>query len=141
MSRHNTRRKSARIAVGGVLALLLVALMASEAPARRSPFEPLSIFARALAYVELAYVEPVDQEKLVHGAIRGLADSLDPHSVFLDPEEYAIFKSDAEGRFAGIGVEVSTRDGRVAARGSLPRHRGRGGARPPSLRCGSSHPR
>jgi carboxyl-terminal processing protease len=111
MSRHITRRKSLRIAVVGVLALLLVAVMASEAPARRSPFEPLSIFARALAYVELAYVEPVDQEKLVHGAIRGLADSLDPHSVFLDPEEYAIFKSDAEGRFAGIGVEVSTRDG------------------------------
>jgi carboxyl-terminal processing protease len=90
---------------------MLVAATASEAPARRSPFEPLSIFARALSFIELAYVEPVDQEKLVHGAIRGLADSLDPHSVFMDPEEYAIFTSDAEGRFAGIGVEVSTRDG------------------------------
>ncbi len=111
MSRHNMRRKSVRIAILGVVALFFVALMASEAPARRSPFEPLSIFARALAYVELAYVEPVDQETLVHGAIRGLAESLDPHTVFLDPEEYEIFKSDAEGRFAGIGVEVSTRDG------------------------------
>jgi carboxyl-terminal processing protease len=90
---------------------MLVAVTASEVPARRSPFEPLSLFARALSFIELAYVEPVDQEKLVHGAIRGLADSLDPHSVFMDPEEYAIFTSDAEGRFAGIGVEVSTRDG------------------------------
>ncbi|MBW2223801.1 MAG: S41 family peptidase [Deltaproteobacteria bacterium] len=79
--------------------------------ARRSPFEPLAIFARALAYIELSYVEPVDQESLVYGAIRGLADSLDPHSVFLDPEEYEILKSDAEGRFAGVGVEVSARDG------------------------------
>ncbi len=104
-------RKSLRLVVVSVVALALVAVMASKAPARRSPFEPLSIFARALAYIELAYVEPVDQESLVHGAIRGLADSLDPHTVFLDPEEYAIFKSDAEGRFAGIGVEVSTRDG------------------------------
>jgi carboxyl-terminal processing protease len=85
--------------------------MASKAPARRSPFEPLAIFARALAYIELSYVEPVDQESLVYGAIRGLADSLDPHSVFLDPEEYEILKSDAEGRFAGVGVEVSARDG------------------------------
>jgi carboxyl-terminal processing protease len=94
-----------------VLAVMLVAALASEAPARRSPFEPLSIFARALAYIEVSYVEPVDQESLLYGAIRGLADSLDPHSVFLDPEEYEILKSDAEGRFAGVGVEVSTRDG------------------------------
>jgi len=111
MFRHESSRKTLRLAFVGVAAVMLVALMASEVPARRSPFEPLSIFARALAFIELAYVEPVDQEKLVHGAIRGLADSLDPHTVFMDPEEYAIFNSDAEGRFAGIGVEVSTRDG------------------------------
>jgi len=111
MFRHESSRKTLRLAFVGVAAVVLVALMASEVPARRSPFEPLSVFARALAFIELAYVEPVDQEVLVHGAIRGLADSLDPHTVFMDPEEYAIFNSDAEGRFAGIGVEVSTRDG------------------------------
>jgi carboxyl-terminal processing protease len=111
MFRHESRSKTLRLVIMGVVAVVLVGVMASEAPARRSPFEPLSIFARALAYIELAYVEPVDQEKLVYGAIRGLADSLDPHTVFMDPEEYAIFESDAEGRFAGIGVEVSTRDG------------------------------
>lgn len=108
---HKSSRKTLRLLFIGTAAVALVAVMASEVPARRSPFEPLSIFARALAFIELAYVEPVDQEKLVHGAIRGLADSLDPHTVFMDPEEYAIFNSDAEGRFAGIGVEVSTRDG------------------------------
>jgi carboxyl-terminal processing protease len=108
---HKSTRKALRLA--GIVALVsaLVMLGASPAPARRSPFEPLAVFARALSYIELAYVEPVDQEKLVEGAIRGLADSLDPHSVYLDPEEYQILKSDAEGRFAGIGVEVSTRDG------------------------------
>jgi carboxyl-terminal processing protease len=111
MFRHKSARKSLRLLVVGVLAVVLVAVLASEVPARRSPFEPLSIFARALAYIEVSYVEPVDQESLLYGAIRGLADSLDPHSVFLDPEEYEILKSDAEGRFAGVGVEVSTRDG------------------------------
>ncbi len=111
MFRQKSSRKPVRLAIVGILALVFVAAMASEAPARRSPFEPLAIFARALAYIELSYVEPVDQESLVYGAIRGLADSLDPHSVFLDPEEYEILKSDAEGRFAGVGVEVSSRDG------------------------------
>lgn len=111
MFRQESGRKTRRLLIVGALALVVVAITASRAPARRSPFEPLSIFARALAYIELAYVEPIDQEKLVYGAIRGLADSLDPHTVFMDPEEYVVFNSDSEGRFAGIGVEVSTRDG------------------------------
>jgi carboxyl-terminal processing protease len=111
MFRQKSARKTLRLLFAGTLAVVLVAAMASEAPARRSPFEPLTIFARALAYIELSYIEPVDQKSLVYGAIQGLADSLDPHSVFLDPEEYEILKSDAEGRFAGVGVEVSTRDG------------------------------
>ena len=111
MFRQKTGRKTLRLLVAMLAVALVRSAMASEAPARRSPFEPLSIFARALAYIELSYVEPVDQESLVYGAIRGLADSLDPHSVFLDPEEYEILKSDADGRFAGVGVEVSTRDG------------------------------
>lgn len=100
-----------RFVIVGLLALVFVAITASEAPARRSPFQPLTIFARALAYIEVNYVEPVDQKSLVYGAIRGLTDSLDPHSVFLEPEEYAILESDAEGRFVGVGVEVSMRDG------------------------------
>jgi carboxyl-terminal processing protease len=111
MFRHKSSRKTPRFLIVGMLAMLLVAAMATEAPARRSPFEPLSLFSLALAYVEVSYVEPIDQEGLVYGAIRGLAESLDPHSVFLDPAEYEIFMSDAEGRFAGVGVEVSTRDG------------------------------
>jgi len=111
MFRQKSSRKTLRFVIVGVLAVVFVAAMASEAPARRSPFEPMSIFARALAYIEVSYLEPVDQETLVYGAIRGLADALDPHSVFLDPKEYEILKSDAEGRFAGVGVEVSTRDG------------------------------
>lgn len=108
---HKSQRKILRLLGIAVSALVLVAVMTSEAPARRSPFEPLAVFARALSYIELAYVEPVDQDEVVEGAIRGLAESLDPHSAFLDRSEYDILKSDAEGRFAGIGVEVSIRDG------------------------------
>ena len=110
MSGHKSSRKK-RLVIVGLLALALVIITASEAPARRSPFQPLTIFARALAFIEVSYIEPVDQKSLVYGAIRGLTEALDPHSVFLAPEEYAILESDAEGRFAGVGVEVSMRDG------------------------------
>lgn len=110
MLRHKSSRKK-RFVIVGLLALALVVVTAAEVLARRSPFQPLTIFARALAYIEVNYVEPIDQKSLVYGAIRGLTSALDPHSVFLDPEEYAILESDAEGRFAGVGVEVSMRDG------------------------------
>lgn len=110
MSREPSSRKK-RWVVVGLLAVVFIGLTASNAPARRSPFQPLTIFARALATIEVNYVEPVDQKKLLYGAIRGMTNALDPHSVFLDPQEYAILESDAEGRFAGVGVEVSTRDG------------------------------
>ena len=85
--------------------------MVSVALARTSPFEPLTIFARALAHLETRYVEPVDQKQLVYGALRGMLGALDPHTTFLDPEEYRILESDTGGRFAGIGVEVAVRDG------------------------------
>lgn len=76
-----------------------------------SPFENLSIFTRALAHLEVAYVEEIDQDSLIQGAIRGMAASLDPHTVYLDPEQYAQLTADTQGRFAGIGVEISVRDG------------------------------
>jgi carboxyl-terminal processing protease len=76
-----------------------------------SPFENLSIFTRALAHLEVAYVEEIDQDAVIQGAIRGMAASLDPHTVYLDPDEYAQLTADTQGRFAGIGVEISVRDG------------------------------
>ncbi len=109
--RHHTSSRKTRIVVTALIALGFLLVTGSGVLARRSPFQPLTIFARALSTIELSYVEPVDQEKLVHGAIRGMADALDPHSVFLDPEEYAILEADAAGRFAGVGVEVAMRDG------------------------------
>lgn len=76
-----------------------------------SPFAKLAIFARALAHVEAVHVEPPDVDALVYGAIRGMVETLDPHSEFLDPEESRIFASDTEGRFGGIGVRIGVEDG------------------------------
>ncbi len=80
-------------------------------PVSASPFATLGIFARALAHIETSYVEEVDQTALIHGAIRGMAATLDPHTTFFDPEEYRLVTADMQGRFAGIGVQVSVRDG------------------------------
>ena len=96
--------------------LLLIGFFVGRSPAgaettASSPYANLGVFARALGHIETAYVEEVDQDALIQGAIRGMADSLDPHTTYLDPEEYRILSADTQGRFAGIGVEISVRDG------------------------------
>ena len=88
-------------------------------PSDASPFANLSIFARALSQIEGSHVEPPDQDRLIYGAIRGMVDTLDPHSSFLDPAEYAILNDDTSGAFAGIGVEIDVRDGWLTVHGVM----------------------
>ncbi len=61
---------------------------------------------RVLVLVENEYVEPVERQRLLEGAIKGMVAELDPHSAFLPARDYTIFQGDTEGRFGGIGVEV-----------------------------------
>jgi carboxyl-terminal processing protease len=109
-------------AAGGSFAatLCLHASPASATETEASPFANLSIFARALSHIEASHVEPPDQDRLVYGAIRGMVETLDPHSAFLDPTEYAILEDDTTGAFAGIGVEIDVRDGWLVVHGTLP---------------------
>ena len=71
-----------------------------------NPYALFDQFGRVLAWVENEYVDPVERGRLVEGAIEGLVAELDPHSAYLPPEDYAIFQSDTEGQFGGVGVEV-----------------------------------
>lgn len=111
--RPRTRRAGflAGVAVGAALATAAAAVSARAEEGGASPFAKLAIFARALAHVEAVHVEAPDTDALVHGAIRGMVSTLDPHSAYLDPEEARIFSADTEGRFGGIGVRIGVEDG------------------------------
>jgi len=74
-----------------------------------STYRHLAVFARVLNYVENNYVDEVSPVALIYGAIRGTLATLDPHSSFMEPEQYAALKSEARGEFGGIGVEVELR--------------------------------
>ena len=76
-----------------------------------SPYKRLRVFARALSYIESSYVEPVGEQKLVYGAVRGMLQSLDPHSSFLSPQEFRELREDTEGEFTGVGIEIEVEDG------------------------------
>ncbi|MCC6997596.1 MAG: S41 family peptidase [Deltaproteobacteria bacterium] len=84
---------------------------AGPEPAAASSFKRLRVLSRALAYIESSYVEPVGEQKLVYGAVRGMLQSLDPHSMFLSPQEFRELREDTEGEFTGVGIEIEVQDG------------------------------
>lgn len=74
-------------------------------------YRALHNFAKVLHYVEDNYYITPDEEELIQGAIRGMLDTLDPYSVYMSPDIYRELKVDTAGRFDGIGIEVSVRNG------------------------------
>lgn len=76
-------------------------------------YKELSLFADALSIIQLQYVEETVPKELIYGALKGMLSSLDPYSEFLSPEEYKELKADTEGRFGGVGMEISIMDGLV----------------------------
>ena len=100
-----------------VLGLILVTLVAqSRIPvggvaAPREAYENLKIFTDVLAIVQRDYVEPVNSKDLVYGAIKGMLDSLDPHSAFMTPEVFKEVQAETKGEFGGLGIEITMRDG------------------------------
>jgi carboxyl-terminal processing protease len=78
-------------------------------PKKYSPYHKLNIFTRVLSYVENNYVENVDHDELIYGAIKGMLETLDPHTSFLKPDQYKEMKIDTQGEFGGVGIEVEMR--------------------------------
>ena len=66
--------------------------------------------ATVFTIVEKNYVDPVDQKKLIYGAMKGMVGELDPHSQFMDPDTYSEMRIETEGEFGGIGIEITIKD-------------------------------
>ncbi len=73
-------------------------------------YENLELFQKVLHFVEGNYVEPVKNRDLVWGAIKGMLETLDPHSNFLTPEIFRDMKVDTSGKFGGLGIEIGMKD-------------------------------
>ena len=77
----------------------------------RSRFEQLELFNKVLHLVETQYYRPVSTEKLIEGALKGMMDTLDPHSAFLNKDFFEKMQNDTQGEFGGLGLEVTQREG------------------------------
>ncbi|MCS6771843.1 MAG: S41 family peptidase [Kiritimatiellae bacterium] len=82
-------------------------------PERDDPYQHIAIFTRAIEQIRENYVDTnrVAYKDLVQGALRGMLQSLDPHSQFLDAEMFKEMKDDTSGQFGGLGIVVGIKDG------------------------------
>ncbi len=84
----------------------------SEAPVNKDEiYKKLDLFGEALAVIQKKYVEELSPKDVIYGAISGLLLSLDSYSQFLDPEEYKELLVETEGKFGGLGIEITIKDG------------------------------
>lgn len=88
-----------------------VALADISQKEKENTYKQLEIFANVLSILQENYVEEIDTEKAVDGAIQGLLLTLDPHSSYLKPEEFQDLQEETSGSFSGVGIEITIKDG------------------------------
>lgn len=99
--------------------LLPIALLSAPLPLLAQPtgdalpLEEIQTFAEVFERIKRAYVEEVDDRTLLRNAMRGMLSELDPHSAYLDEEEYQSLRESTQGEFGGIGIEVGMENGQL----------------------------
>ena len=97
-------------------AAALVGALAWSAPEDRANgdiYRQLELFADVLARVEQDYVTPIDEQQAMEAAIQGMLASLDPHSSYMNAEDYREMQSQTRGEYGGLGIEVTSEEGVV----------------------------
>ncbi len=77
------------------------------------PMEDVQRFSNAIAQIKQYYVNPISDKELFDNAIRGMLAGLDPHSNYLNEEEFKELQTVTSGEFGGLGIEVTMEDGLI----------------------------
>ncbi|OHV09015.1 peptidase S41 [Kushneria phosphatilytica] len=89
----------------------------SSAPASQSApeidIEEVQTFAEVFERIKRTYVDQVDDATLLRNAMRGMLSGLDPHSAYLDQDEFEQLQEATEGEFSGIGIQIGEENGQL----------------------------
>ncbi len=97
--------------VAGALALLVFTGGVRHAiTAIEDTYEKLKVFTEILSLVQANYVDDVNSKELIYGAVKGMLESLDPHSSFMPPEAFREMQVETQGVFGGLGIEITVKD-------------------------------
>jgi carboxyl-terminal processing protease len=112
MNRKSKEVKFLCLGLIGALLFFLASniLIINKVLAKGEAYQDLKIFSEVLSLVQNNYVEEVKPEDLVEGAIVGMLRTLDPHSAFMNPDIYKEMQVETEGKFGGIGIEITIKD-------------------------------
>jgi carboxyl-terminal processing protease len=109
-----------RIVFGAVSAVLTVTLVlgarlymtSARAADPDKAYPSLELFTTVLEKVRHEYVDgkTLTYQELIYGALKGMINTLDPHSEFMEPEKYNELQSDTEGKFGGLGIMIEMKD-------------------------------
>ncbi|MGB1402596.1 MAG: S41 family peptidase [Porticoccaceae bacterium] len=82
-------------------------------PQQRLPLRELRLFTQVFEQIRLGYVEEVGDTQLLDNAIAGLLTELDPHSAYLNQQDYGELQEHANGKYGGLGIEIGTDNGAI----------------------------
>ena len=101
-------------ALAVLLSALVGGIVGSSAQATQDQVsQQYRVFTAALAAVDREYVESLPSDRLIYDAVGGMLQTLDPHSSFFDPKQYAQMRERQEGKYYGIGLSIQAIDGDI----------------------------
>jgi carboxyl-terminal processing protease len=96
-----------------VFCLLLPLASPALGAAKESKFDAMKRFTKAMDLVRGSYVKEVSSDDLLNGAIKGMLQELDPHSTFLNANDFKEMQETTSGKFFGVGIEISTENNQL----------------------------
>ena len=111
MKLFNKHRSSFLLLLIGLGLGMLISGQGQVSAVPKEDYESLETFTNILAIVRKNYVDEVQTKDLINGAINGMLNGMDPHSAYLTPELYKELQMDTQGRFGGLGIEITVRNG------------------------------
>ena len=112
LNRLNKNLKSVMCsAIFTLIFLSTVTLFAEDEKSKKNAYNKLKVFSEILSLIESNYVDPTKNDLMIEGAINGMVKSLDPHTHYMSPASYKEMQVETTGKFGGLGIEISIRDG------------------------------
>jgi len=98
------------IVAGTLVLLIFTGGVQHGTTAIEDTYDKLKLFTEILSLVQSNYVDEVNSKELMYGAIRGMLETLDPHSAFMPPEAFKEMQVETHGSFGGLGIEITVKD-------------------------------
>jgi carboxyl-terminal processing protease len=99
------------VLVGATLVLLVVTGGVQHGTtAIEDTYDKLKVFTEILSLIQSNYVDEVKSRELIYGAVKGMLDTLDPHTAFMTPEAFKEMQVETSGSFGGLGIEITVKD-------------------------------